>query len=199
METAKTLSQIHKEAAREESKMKRSSSNNTLRRSGSSNSLRRSGSSNSLRGMNRNNSKLSRSVSAGPTVDEDGFITPAPAKNSIRRSYSDSKFSKADNASLEPSKPSKFAALQDIDEGPKKVIVPDKIPTEKDIEKSIQNILKEYFVGGDSDDAVLSVKELIGDGDGVVERTSAVLSGGCLLVMEAKQAEVDKFVSKNFA
>lgn len=189
METAKTLSQIHKEAAREESKMKRSSSNSSLRRSGSSNSLR---------GMSRNNSKLSRSVSAGPTVDEDGFITPVPAKKSIRRSYSDSKFSKVDNASLEPSKTSKFAALQEIEEGPKKVIVPDKIPTEKDIEKSIQSILKEYFVGGDSDDAVLSVKELIGNGDGVVERTSAVLSGGCLLIMEAKQTEVDKFVSRTF-
>ena len=35
----------------------------------------------------------------------------------------------------------------------------------------------------------------VGEGDGAVERTTAVLSGGCLSIMEMKQAEVDKFVS----
>jgi translation initiation factor 4G len=193
VETAKTLSQIHKEAAREDAK---------VRRSGSSGNIRKSGSSSSKSGSSSNVRKLSRTTSTGGSVqvDADGFTT-VPKKSTIPRSKSEGvhDVKSKSEPTLAPTV-SKFAALVDIEEkqessAPAIVSVPDKVPTEKDVEKSMQNILKEFFVACDPDDAVLSVKELIGENDGVVERTSAVLSGGCLLIMESKQDEVDKFIS----
>lgn len=61
--------------------------------------------------------------------------------------------------------------------------------------KKAQSIFKEYFVGGDTDDAVLSIDELIGAGaEGSAERGIKVLEDSCLLVMEMKQMEVDKLL-----
>mmetsp|Transcript_20394 Transcript_20394/g.31194 ORF Transcript_20394/g.31194 Transcript_20394/m.31194 type:complete len:805 (+) Transcript_20394:1042-3456(+) len=188
VETAKTIAQIHKEVAREEAKMGRSRSNGNLRKSGSSNSIRRR--------------------SSAPAVDEDGFTSIPRKSNSFSRSVSEGSYSKNSKSSKEggmrrTGSRGSFVALDNITETktkppsppPKQVVVADKVPTEKDIEKSTQNILKEFFIGGDTDDAVLSLTELIGEGDGAVERATAVLSGGCLLVMEMKQEEVDKFIS----
>merc|ERR1711865_948154 len=51
-----------------------------------------------------------------------------------------------------------------------------------------QNILKEFFVGGDADDAILSFKELIGAGaEGSVERGAKAVEKAVLLVLEMKQ------------
>jgi len=59
-----------------------------------------------------------------------------------------------------------------------------------------QNILKEFFVGGDADDAVLSFKELIGAGsEGSVERGAKAVEKAVTLVLEMKQDEVDKFLT----
>jgi hypothetical protein len=66
--------------------------------------------------------------------------------------------------------------------------------------KKIQSILKEYYVSGDTDDAVLSVDELVqastssssaGDvSSAAVERGARVIEGATLLAMEGIPAEV---------
>ena len=183
IETAKTLSQIHKEAAREESKMRRSNSSNSLRRSSSSGSLHKSG------------KKYNRQKQEPIQVDADGFtVVPKKKVNTFRSKFDASDSNESKKTDAPETSVGTFTALGEIDEKPE-LSIPDKVPTEKEIEKSMENILKEFFVGGDEDDAILSIKELIGEGDGAVERTTAVLSGGCLSIMEMKQAEVDKFVS----
>lgn len=182
IETAKTLSQIHKEAAREESKMRRSNSSNSLRRSSSSGSLHKSG------------KKYNRQKQEPIQVDADGFtVVPKKKVNTFRSKFDASDSNESKKTDAPETSVGTFTALGEIDEKPE-LSIPDKVPTEKEIEKSMENILKEFFVGGDEDDAILSIKELIGEGDGAVERTTAVLSGGCLSIMEMKQAEVDKFI-----
>ena len=69
--------------------------------------------------------------------------------------------------------------------------------------KKAVNILKEFFVGGDADDAVLSFKELIAAGaEGSVERGAKAMESAVLMALEEKQNNVDKFLtiySRNFA
>jgi hypothetical protein len=56
-----------------------------------------------------------------------------------------------------------------------------------------KTILKEYFVGGDTDDAILSFDELIGAGkDGSVDRGAKMVESGVLLVLEMKNDDVEK-------
>lgn len=58
-----------------------------------------------------------------------------------------------------------------------------------------KRILKEFFVGGDADDAVLSIHELVGAGDeGSTDRGAKMVEGALLLVMEMKDGDVDKFL-----
>lgn len=58
-----------------------------------------------------------------------------------------------------------------------------------------KNILKEFIVGGDTDDAVLSIHELVGAGDeGSVDRGAKAVDGAVLMVLEMKQSDVDKFL-----
>lgn len=58
-----------------------------------------------------------------------------------------------------------------------------------------KNVLKEFFVGGDADDAVLSIHELVGAGDdGSVDRGAKVVEAAVLAVLEMKQEHVDKFL-----
>merc|ERR1712157_523004 len=86
----------------------------------------------------------------------------------------------------------------------KKVVETPKIEylSPSDCGTKAQNILKEYFVGGDTDDAVLSFKELIGVGaEGSVDRGAKVVESSILLVLEMKQDDIDKFlvvVSRTF-
>merc|ERR1719491_536087 len=59
-----------------------------------------------------------------------------------------------------------------------------------------QSILKEFFVGGDADDAVLSFKELICAGaEGSKERGAKAMEMAVLMVLEMKQEQVDKFLT----
>lgn len=59
-----------------------------------------------------------------------------------------------------------------------------------------KKILKEYFVGGDTDDAVLSIDEIVGFGhDGSIDRGAKVIEGGTLMVLEMKEDEVNKFLT----
>ena len=65
-----------------------------------------------------------------------------------------------------------------------------------DCVKKIQNILKEFFIGGDLDDAVLSVDELVQVGqDGSLDRGAKVIEGATLLVMEMKAQDVEKMLA----
>eukprot|EP00581_Thalassiosira_minuscula_P010352 CAMPEP_0183702842 /NCGR_PEP_ID=MMETSP0737-20130205/811_1 /TAXON_ID=385413 /ORGANISM="Thalassiosira miniscula, Strain CCMP1093" /LENGTH=925 /DNA_ID=CAMNT_0025929519 /DNA_START=277 /DNA_END=3054 /DNA_ORIENTATION=- len=69
-------------------------------------------------------------------------------------------------------------------------------PTPDECGEKAKNALKEYFVGGDTDDAVLSIHELVGTGDeGSVERGTKVVESAVLLVLEMKAEDVDKFLS----
>ena len=63
----------------------------------------------------------------------------------------------------------------------------------------MKNILKEYFVGGDTDEAVLCVSELVGSENeeeaGRISRGTAMVQDGILLVMEMKEEHVDKLLT----
>jgi len=169
--TAKTIDQIHQEVAKEEA--------NAARRSSSKRSL-----------MNQ------RSGSLKPIVDDDGFVhvvpraasysnlsrsvsetatTPMPPKHSLGRSQS---FSVAPKNPAPPPKPSKaFLGV-------------------KDIEAKTRNVLKEYFVSGEKDDAIVSINELVGAGhNGSIDRGAKVIETGCLLVMEMKEENVKKMMA----
>lgn len=62
--------------------------------------------------------------------------------------------------------------------------------------KKTKNVLKEFFVGGDIEEAVLSIHELIGAGDeGSIERGAKAVESAILMVLEMKQVEVEKFSS----
>lgn len=65
-----------------------------------------------------------------------------------------------------------------------------------DCKAKAKNIMNEYFVGGDTDDAVMSMQELVGAGhDGDVARGAAVIEAVVLLVMEMKAEHVDKMLT----
>lgn len=69
-------------------------------------------------------------------------------------------------------------------------------PSAEECSDKTQKILKEYFVGGDTDDAVLSIDEMVGFGhDGSIDRGAKVVEGGTLLVLEMKEEDVAKFLT----
>ena len=62
--------------------------------------------------------------------------------------------------------------------------------------KKTKNLFKEYFTGGDTDDAVLTMHEMISAGkDGSIERGAKVVEAGTLMVMEMKESEVTKLLT----
>lgn len=68
--------------------------------------------------------------------------------------------------------------------------------TAEECEAKAKAILKEYFVGGDTADAILSIHELIDVGnEGSIERGAKVVEAGTLLVMEMKDADVKKVIA----
>lgn len=69
-------------------------------------------------------------------------------------------------------------------------------PTPDECGDKAKNILKEFFVGGDTEDAVLSIHELVGVGvEGSVERGTKVVEGAVLFVLEEKAEHVAKFLT----
>lgn len=69
-------------------------------------------------------------------------------------------------------------------------------PTLDECSEKAKNILKEFFVGGDIEDAVLSIHELVGVGDeGSVERGTKVVEGAVMFVLEEKAEHVAKFLT----
>jgi translation initiation factor 4G len=162
-ESAKTISQIHKEAAQD------------ARRSTSSSHLRKQ--------------------PAKPIVDEDGFTKVVGTGSSGSRgiqlpSKSSMTNVSSSNAFASSSEPRNLTT----DKSEPKVVDQQKqIMTPKDYLKKAKTVLKEFFVGGDDDDAVLSFQEIIG-ADLSIERGSMAFEGGVLLVLEMRQEEVQKFI-----
>jgi hypothetical protein len=60
----------------------------------------------------------------------------------------------------------------------------------------MKKILREYFVAGDTDDAALSVQELVGaKKEGSIDRGAKMVEGGVLLVLEMKAEQVQKLIT----
>lgn len=104
------------------------------------------------------------------------------------------------NANASPFKP-KTVANMNNDKMP---TVPSTMPTSKgktykspeECGKKAASLLKEYFVGGDTAETVLSVDELVGAGnEGSIERGAKVVESSALMVMEMKEVEVRKFLT----
>ena len=210
-ESAKTIAEIHKEAAKEE-KMKRSTS---------SSSIRRQQSSGDVRNIGRSNSR--------PQIDKDGFMEVSKPSG-FGRSQSFNTFSNSKRQNAKPQEGFKrsasatggsFAAFNEkstpsprkppsrkssgtLEKSPSLPDVDEKKATESKIEylspkecgDKAKNYLKEFFVGGDLDDAVLSIHELIGTGaDGSVDRGAKVIEQSVLMVMEMKSEDVTKMLT----
>jgi translation initiation factor 4G len=181
-ESAKTIAQIHKDAAKEARRgskgMSRSTSNNSLRRM------------------------------AKPTTDKDGFTeVVGPAGGGFGRSQSLGNFHRSgsrnslkQSKSKQPKASGSFAALSQAEKSPKKAEAKPEVKkakveylSPKDCGDKAKNYLKEYFVSGDADDAVLSIHELIGAGEeGSVARSAKVVESSILLVLEMKVEDVKK-------
>lgn len=183
-ESAKTLSQIHKEVAREE-RARRSSSTNALRNTAKGN-IRRGASSGEL-----DKTQKTR-------VDKDGFVSVGSSKSvhrsasmtALQRSQSDGGWQKQPARSSTVLKKADESKLENVSE-----MKPMYLSPEACGEKS-KCIVKEYFVGGDTDDAVLSIHELVGAGDnGSVERGAKIIESAILVVLEMKHEEADKLLT----
>ena len=84
-------------------------------------------------------------------------------------------------------------ALPDVDEKTEPAVV---YHSADECGKKMKNYLKEYFVGGDIDDIVLSIHELIGIGSGgSTARGSKVIESSVLMLLEMKAENVDKFLT----
>jgi hypothetical protein len=208
-ETAKSIADLHKEVAKEEeaAKMKEEAAKMNRRASATSQStLRRS----------------SSMASAPPVVmDDDGFVQIK--RGSIKKVGSKTSFSPDTVPSNIPSRPkaqqlrraqstpvgmnytdtpspsTRKEIFSDISETPsisRASPLPSKtLPPEECVGRT-KSLLKEYFVGGDTADAVLSVHEMVRVGtEGSSERGAKVIEAGVLLVMEMKETDVNKFLT----
>jgi len=244
-ETAKTIAQIHKEAAKENSNNRRGSlpqrpSKSDLRKFGSSGDVRNLGRSQSgnLGGgkpsvtdkdgfvavqKNPNStgspsSLLARSLSSGniPRHQQSTPDTRSNSRNSAKSTNAGGAFAafndvgrksvtkKGKNMSVTPPVPevmesstSDLIVAASSENSKPKIQIPAATPqkTPQECASAMKGILKEFFVGGDMDDAVLSIHELVHAGvDGSTERGAKVVEAGVLLVLEMKKVEVDKFV-----
>lgn len=215
-EKAKTLDQIHKEAAKE---ARRGSQRGSMSRSTSGNNIRRTSMSNDVISIARSSSK--------PNIDADGFTEIGPGSGFSRsqslgnftrndsRSNLRSSVQKPEKANRSVSTGGSFSAFNEIAPSDKKASSKGKEKPRKgeaagptasskpkveykspeECGKSTKNYLKEYFVGGDTDDIVLSIDELIGAGnEGSVTRGAKVIESGVLMVMEMKVEHVDKLL-----
>jgi len=221
-ETAKTIDEIHKDIAKENArsssgpvhKMRRGVSDEPFRKAskdvdgfmqvqkssfgrsaseGWSSGARRSASNQNLASKFSHNAKITeepRRNSSFAALSElsrkstkktrDGGSKTEKKKKS---SSSKEKSQKSSEPSPKSTKPPEPPADLKIDKA-----------TRKEYKKKTRNVLKEYFVGGDVDEVVLSLVEIIGVGTDAHERATIVVEGGTLFVMEMKRADVEKFL-----
>ena len=135
-----------------------------------------------------------------PVVDADGFMNVVPraaSYSSLSRSVSENapvnippKAGIGRSQSFSVARPRKQAPPP-----PPKPISTKKFPDTKDVDVKAKSILREYFVSGETGDAVLSIKELVGVGhDGSMDRGAKVIEAGSLLAMEMKEEHVQKMM-----
>jgi hypothetical protein len=147
-------------------------------------------------------------------IDADGF-TAVPKKGPIvRRAVSDVEVSdiyskdnkrtksfshKKDMATPKsPVSRSRTVINQmDADHATPKIV---EYPEPHECKEKSKTLLKEYFVGGDAEEAIRCIDELVGAGTDTedhtsVDRGTAVIETWVLLVMEMKQQEVQKFLA----
>lgn len=179
-ETAKTLDQIHEEVAKEErtALIKRASS------SGRSVGLRR--------GVSTGDVRI-----RAEQVDNDGFVSVAVSKGrsvsyTLPRSQSDGFQKYATRGSIVKSTTASTTSLAGISEEDRPKI---SYPSPDECGNKAKTILKEFFINGETLDAVLSLQEIVGAGNaGSLERGVEVIKNSVLLVLEMRREDVDKFL-----
>ena len=182
-ETAKTVAQIHKEVAREEAQARRSSQKGSV---ASSSSLRRASS-----------MDIRKTVSV---MDKDGFVQVLSASRSsgnLIRATSDAVSMPTKPTSMAVRRAQSFSAIsREASKSPPGARpVENEYPSLKEIETKAQNLLKEFFVNGETADAVMSIDELVNVGQtGSEERAAKVVEASVLLVMERKEEDVTKMM-----
>jgi translation initiation factor 4G len=223
-ETAKTIDQIHKQAALE-AKLGPSVSTSQLRRSQSSGGSGFAGAS-PVPMTPKKNIQRTRSYDAV----SDGFPTASPAirttprkpnKKNLRRVKSEVNTPNTLNSSLQqnlvPSRRNRSSSASSNGEDEDGLAVPQStlqsspstVPPPSSNQKpydpkvcgeKTKAILNEYFVGGDLNEAVALIQELVNGGagtglvEGRVERGAAIIEGGVLMVLEMKESQVQKFL-----
>ena len=194
-----TIDQIHKEVAKEEA--------HAARRSSSRSSI---GGGSSMQGNNlrRSSSDLRKSV-----VDQDGFVQIVPTSRSsgnLLRAVSDA--APPGPTMPNPHKPVRRAQSFTVmpksksPPGPSRTAPQTTVSTSTkstkatmsldEINTKAQQLLKEYLVGGDLAEAVMSIDDLVRvTNDGSEERGAKVVEAFVLLVMECKSEDVDKMLN----
>ena len=115
-------------------------------------------------------------------------------KKSMQRVPSGSSFAPL----LESPEPGQRQPQKQMEKVPEKKVAPApankvELTSPDECGEKAKSILKEYFVGGDTDDAVLSFNELIQAGhEGSVDRGAKMVESSVLLVLEMKKEEVEK-------
>lgn len=208
METAKSIADLHKELAKEEKNQRR---NSRLSISTSQSNLRRS-------------SSLAAAAAAS-SMDDDGFMEISRATMKKVGSKQNISAGNVESLPMIPakSKGQKMRRAQSTPAGmstsftigtpsstpiKQKSISNDNMTTAPSLpaplpvlsidqcQSKMKSILKEYFVGGDTADAVLSVNEIIQVGSkGSIERGAKAIETGVLMVMEMKEVDVQKFLT----
>eukprot|EP00934_Nitzschia_sp_Nitz4_P002937 Nitzschia sp. Nitz4//scaffold149_size55946//51987//54625//NITZ4_006605-RA/size55946-augustus-gene-0.69-mRNA-1//1//CDS//3329536842//2927//frame0 len=209
-ETAKTIQDIHNEAAAEQqAQTRRVSSSSNLRRSSSVAGTETSSDSfvpvtrGSFRKVNsRGNVQL-----PSPVVKK-GFVQPlrrAVSQPTNMSSYGGGGSSLARAAANIGGSGSgtktTVAILEDLEHSQNKQENEEKSnrskpPTLDDCEHKIKGVLKDFFISGDMADAMLSVDEIVQVGvDGSFERSAKIIEASTLMVMEMKSEDVTKMLT----
>ncbi|KAL7534132.1 hypothetical protein ACHAXR_005645, partial [Thalassiosira sp. AJA248-18] len=218
-ETAKTIAQIHKEVAKEErAAARRSNSSASLRGTGKNN-IRRGASSGDVRVLDKTQTKpqvdkdgfvsvassskgFNRSSSMSMMRSQSEGVQKYSTRGSVVMKTEGRRPSQGKFAVLKESPPRRSSKKGSSGKSDEKAAAPaeEKKPkinylTPDECGDKAKNILKEFFVGGDTDDALLSIHELVGAGnEGAVDRGTKVVEAAVLMVLEMKAEDVDKFL-----
>ncbi len=212
METAKSIADLHKELAKEEKNQRRNSS---MSISTSQSNLRRSTSlaaaassvvdDDGFMEISRATMKKVGSKHNIPTglADTVPGIPSKPKGQKMRRAQSTpAAMSSSFTIGTPSSTPIKQKKVSTNNMTTAPSLPPAFPPVVKNVmsidqcQSKMKSILKEYFVGGDTADAVLSVHEMIQVGaEGSIERGAKAFETGVLMVMEMKEGNVNQFLT----
>jgi len=221
-EKAKTLAQIHKDVAKEEKQTANASNRGGARnnqrgvhRSQSTGNASAGGGSGGGSSRNLKQQQKQQPPPDAPAEEGDGFVQVSKSKKaSFRRSQSDSVAPKsslqmalaAAGGSSKKKSPARSISPKETNmDGNSNAAssvppIPEQSPLKeyldpKECGDKAKKIMQEYFVGGDTDDAVLSIHELVGVGQpGDAERGAAVVEAAALMVMEMRESDVRKML-----